>query len=97
MRKNLGVWIDHEKAYLVTLDEEDTPSVACIESGVDPRTKPRGGPRGVGGVPQGKIDRARHEQLRRFYEQVAGSLGDAEQIWRLRPAHRAAPGLHALQ
>jgi len=80
MRKFVGVWIDHEKACLVALDEQGSPSATHLESGVEARIKPHGGKRGIGGTPQNQIDGRRREHLHRYYQQVMNSLGSCEQV-----------------
>jgi len=85
MATNAGIWIDHEKAFVVSImgDEE---SVSFIESGVEKHIRLSGGSRSK--TPFGpqevaherKADERRKHQLRRFYQDVIRVIDDAERI-----------------
>jgi hypothetical protein len=85
MKKCVGIWIDHEKAFLVFIlaDKETTTS---IESNVEGRVRLSGGsrsrtPYGPQDVASERKNEERHKhQLRRYYEKVIGALGDSKQI-----------------
>ena len=80
MSRDLGVWIDREKAILVSLDEQGRSSVEVIESGIESRKKSGGGGRGIGGKSQTAADDRRREQQRRFCKQVLDRLAEGERI-----------------
>jgi len=85
MKKSVGIWIDHEKAFLAFLkDEKET--ITSIKSNVEGRVRLSGGSRSA--TPYGpqdvaserkKEERNKH-QLRRYYQTVIREVGDAEKI-----------------
>ena len=86
MRTFAGVWIDHEKAVVVTGNGEELTTSTFL-SGVPGRPRLAGGSRSR--APYGPMDVAsesrrdeRHrQQLVRFYRRVAAGIADAERIY----------------
>jgi hypothetical protein len=85
MKKCVGIWIDHERAFLVFIDA-DKETTTSIESNVEGRVRLSGGSRS--GTPYGPQDVAsegkkeeRHKhQLRRYYKRVIRAVSDSEKI-----------------
>lgn len=85
MKKCVGIWIDHERAFLVFIfpDKETT---TAIESNVEGRVRLSGGsrsrtPYGPQDVASERKKEERHKhQLRRYYEKVIRAVGDSKQI-----------------
>ncbi len=90
MKKLVGLWIDHEKAVLVTLDG-DGEKITTIESGAESHYRLSGGSRSA--TPYGPEEivsekapeeRRKHE-FHRYYQCVMRSLQGAERIYILGP------------
>ena len=86
MTKQVGLWIDHRKAVMVTVaGEEITENV--VESSSAKRVRFSGGTasgsRGSRGAAGGEDTRERHFEgdLAKFYDRVIAHLGDAEDIF----------------
>ncbi|MFC1498242.1 hypothetical protein ACFLS1_07220 [Verrucomicrobiota bacterium] len=86
MKKNTGVWIDHSKAILVSVIDDQVVSWLCIESGSEDLCRLSGGARsstpwGPQDVaPEGKAQRRRIRHLSVFYRQVIRKIRDADKI-----------------
>ncbi|MBL7077133.1 MAG: hypothetical protein ISS31_06660 [Kiritimatiellae bacterium] len=79
MSKSIGIWIDHEKAFVVTL-REGREDVMRIESNVEGRVRlPGGGPTLV--VPEGRPEHRHTQHLRLFYRDVAETVKDAARLY----------------
>ena len=85
MQKYAGIWVDHEKAFVVTIiDGKET--ISFMTSGVEGRVRLSGGSRSR--TPYGpqevasekKIDERRKHGLRRYYQEIIGAIDDAEKI-----------------
>lgn len=86
MEKYAGVWIDHEKAFIVRkyFDNEDT---ICVASGVEGSFRLSGGSRAP--TPYGpqdvasekKIERRRSHHLHQYYQKVINKIDSAESIY----------------
>ena len=80
-----GVWIDHRQAVIVSVSGTE-PIVTRIESGAEKHVRSSSGSRQAGsgeshpGTPEDVIDRKFDNHLKAYYEEVAGSLKDAEAI-----------------
>lgn len=80
---NVGIWIDHREAVLVSVKDGLT-SVRRLESGVEPRTHSSGG-RKAGGTPvaqsitnEQRMDERHKHQLHTFYQEVIKAANGAE-------------------
>jgi len=90
MGKQAGVWIDHKRAVVITL-EGDQYEVWEIRSEIEKRARFRGGarprvpysPQFLSGETQ--KDRQFIQRLRKFYAEVASALGEAEALLILGP------------
>lgn len=85
MKKYVGIWADHEKAFIVTL-QGDTETLTRIDSNVEGRVRLAGGsrsatiygPRDV--ASEQKIDRRREHHLRGYYRKIIEAIDNAEKI-----------------
>ena len=85
MPKYAGVWIDREKAHIVSLGDGDE-KIVLLKSGVDKHVRLAGGSRSK--TPYGPQDQVsestsmerRKHQLRRYFLQVIDHLKDAEEV-----------------
>ena len=85
MEKYAGVWIDHEKAFIVRkyFDNEDS---FCLESGVEgsfrlsggSRTSTPYGPQDVSS--EKKIERRRSHHLHQYYQEIIKKIRNADRI-----------------
>jgi hypothetical protein len=90
VKKLVGLWIDHEKAVIVTL-HGDTETITTMESEVESHYRLSGGSRSS--TPYGpedvvsdkKPDERRKHQLHRYYRNVIAVLRDADSIFVLGP------------
>ncbi len=86
MQKQIGLWIDHKKAVIVTI-ENKKESIQQIESHLDKHTKSTGGSRGrTAYSPQyvsmeTQEDRRYHEQLNKYYRQVISAVRGADALF----------------
>lgn len=88
--KKIGIWLDKEKAHLITLQNEDV-RFNTIYSEMDffnpkggSRSKTRWGPQDV--VQDSKyLEREKH-QLKQYFKELAKAMGDAEAIAIFGPA-----------
>jgi hypothetical protein len=83
--KKVGIWIDREKAFIVTIEDEKE-SLKRIDSGVEKhirasggsRSKSAYGPQDVG--PERKLEERRKHQSQRYYQAIAKAVRDAGKI-----------------
>jgi hypothetical protein len=85
MPEHVGIWIDHEKAFIVTIIDGQE-SVEIIKSDIEGKIRLSGGSRSrtIYGpqdvASEKKIEERRKHQLRRYYEKVISEVGDARKI-----------------
>ncbi len=85
MKKNTGIWIDHKKAILVSIQGDQTV-VGHLESGAESHLKPSGGWKASGtSVAQAvsnehTVEERLKHQYRAFYQAVIKRLGDSDHI-----------------
>jgi stalled ribosome rescue protein Dom34 len=88
--KNIGVWLDKDKAYIVTIDD-GTETLVKIDSNVEhfhihggSGTRLKGGPQDV--VQDSKyLEREKH-QLRQYFRNIASEINDADALVIFGPA-----------
>ncbi|MBD3291075.1 hypothetical protein GF337_19865 [candidate division KSB1 bacterium] len=86
MLKNVGLWVDHEKAYVVSLIN-GTAQMSKMESDVESHIKTLGGSRSkTPYAPQDisaerKFEGRRKKHLRMYYKQLIKNVKDAKQIY----------------
>ncbi|KPJ79143.1 MAG: hypothetical protein AMJ54_00330 [Deltaproteobacteria bacterium SG8_13] len=95
MKRYIGVWVDHRKAYVVRLlrpDQEyekglEKETIKQITSDIDRRTRLSGGSR-TGKTPWGpqevavdsKIEDRQKHRLKNYYDKIIEKLKDADKI-----------------
>jgi len=83
---NVGVWIDHREAVLVSIKESGL-TISRMESKVEPRTHSSGGSKSGGtSVAQSitneqRMDERYKHQLHAFYQAIVKSICGAEEIY----------------
>ncbi len=77
MEKKIGLWIDHEKAFIVKLTG-GKESRSVIFSDVEPRIRPHGG---FEIISEKKVERRRKGHLRSWYREVIGAVSGADRIF----------------
>jgi len=86
MTRNVGVWLDHENAMLVTLSDAGEKR-RKLSSEVERHTRAHGGgrsanPQGGFDVSTGKrADRRRSHQIKSWFEEIVEAIGDADRIY----------------
>ncbi|MDM8161798.1 hypothetical protein QUH73_18420 [Labilibaculum sp. K2S] len=91
MKKNIGVWLDTEKAYIITI-EDNGARVDKIESEIESRLRFKGETKAYSRMgnqfinPANKITHKRRHQLKHYFESITDHLSDAEEIYLFGPA-----------
>ncbi|MBL4560840.1 MAG: hypothetical protein COC06_04250 [Bacteroidales bacterium] len=91
MKKNIGVWLDTEKAYIITVEDNGT-TVDKIESEIESRIRFKGETKAYSRMgnqfinPATKITHKRRHQLKHYFESITDRLADAEEIYLFGPA-----------
>ncbi len=86
MKRYVGIWIDHERAFIVSI-VDNQEEVACIESNVEGHYRLSGGSRSS--TPYGpqdvaserKIEDRRRHHLHQYYEKIIREIRDSEKIF----------------
>jgi hypothetical protein len=90
MARKIGLWLDHRKAVLVSLEgEKVTPQT--IQSNVEKRPRVKGGAPSV--TPYGaqdstyeaRLGRKHEQQLKEYYDQIVSKISDARAIFIMGP------------
>lgn len=84
--KKIGLWIDHRKAHILTLNE-DHVDMETLEAELQGRPRVKGGsrsnkpfgPQDV--VDEGKLQRKYEANLKQFYKEVAAKVKYADRIY----------------
>ncbi len=92
MTKNIGIWIDHEKAFIISL-MDGHESINRIESQVESHIKTLGGSRSA--TPYGpqeiaterKLTERRKQHLHKYYLKIIDELKDAQKIYIFGPGN----------
>lgn len=91
MKKNIGVWLDTEKAYIITLEDNES-RVEKIESGVETRVRFQGETKAYSRMgnqfinPAKRTTHRRRHQFKHFFDSITHCLSDAEEIYLFGPA-----------
>lgn len=91
MKKNVGVWLDTEKAYIITL-ENDTTNVEKIESDVETRVRFKGETKAYSKMgnqfinPAKRLTHRRRHQFKNYFDNICSCLKDADEIYLFGPA-----------
>jgi stalled ribosome rescue protein Dom34 len=88
MRKAIGIWVDHRKAILVSL-EAGAAIIRHLESDIEPHVHSSGGSGGTAGVQSITKERAaderRKHQRHDFYQEIIKALGATSVVYILGP------------
>ena len=82
MKKELGLWIDHAEA-LIAIASGEEADIKRIKSHMEKHTRFSAGTGGVAG--EDNRDRRFANHLQQFYDEVIGSIRDADSILILGP------------
>ena len=91
MEKNVGIWLDNEKAYIITL-VDGNENVEKIESNVETRVRIEGETKSysrLGGMfinPQKKKTKRKNHQLKDYFNLIIRKAKDANGIYIFGPA-----------
>lgn len=91
MEKNVGIWLDNEKAYIITLIDGNE-KVEKIESNVETRVRIEGETKSysrLGGMlinPQKKKTKRKNHQLKDYFRSIIRKTKDASSIYIFGPA-----------
>lgn len=90
MKKEVGLWIDHRHAVIVTLHDQEA-DIQHVESEFEKRVRYSGAsethdPNANDDSAEDKRDRKLNDQLTRFYNAVTGHLRDATALYIMGPA-----------
>ncbi len=91
MSKKVGIWLDHEKAYVITL-KEGTQDIERIESNVESRVRFEGETKQfsrIGGAlynPSKKRTNRRRQQINSYIRDLAERVNKADGIYLFGPA-----------
>jgi hypothetical protein len=91
MKKNIGVWLDTEKAYIITL-EDSGARVDKIESEIESRIRFKGETKAYSRMgnqfinPATKVTHKRRHQIKHYFESITNRLANAEEIYLFGPA-----------
>lgn len=86
MKKEVGLWVDHQKTVIVTIEDE-LEKVREIRSNMEKHvrfssdTSSKGSFAVKGSTAENKRDRQFDEHLGRYYEAIISLIGDADSIW----------------
>ena len=86
MKEYVGIWIDHEKAFIVSI-AGDHVSINHIASNVDGHIRVSGGSRHSTpygpqeGPSEGRREERRRQKLRQYYKKIIRILSDAEEFF----------------
>ncbi len=92
MNGNVGLWIDHVRAFVVFLDENGEVSSQSFESNVEPLIKSTGGgktkmPYGKGSVAVDKTQLRQQHQLKHYYDEIIKFISSADKIYLFGPGN----------
>lgn len=82
MKQDVGIWIDHKKAVIVSASADGVVTTTTLESDIgsharysgQPRNSPSDGPHEGGG--EKKYEQRYGEHLDRYYDAIIGRLGE---------------------
>jgi len=77
MKKDVGLWIDHQKTVVVTITGK-IEKTTQIASRVEKHVRYAGG--AEGSVPEDQVDRRFLDHLRSYYDEVIAAIRDADSI-----------------
>ncbi|NOZ62456.1 MAG: hypothetical protein GXO74_12335 [Calditrichaeota bacterium] len=102
MNHNVGLWVDHGRAFIVNLKPDGEVDTKIVESEVEPLIKSTGGvgtrtPYSKGGVSPEKSKLRRQHQIKEFYDQVIKQISKAAKIYLFGPGSAKKELNHEIQ
>ena len=90
MKSFVGLWIDHVKSFIITLQPDGSTYLKTLESNVEPAVKSTGGgrtrtPYSKGGVSVEKSQLRQQHQLKQYYETIIKQISNADKIYLFGP------------
>lgn len=91
MMKNIGIWIDHKEAILVSLEGDQT-TVEHLKSNAESHYRPSGGWKASGTSvavsvsKEQKADERRKHQFHKFYQEIIQKIGQSGKIYIFGPS-----------
>ncbi len=79
MKKEVGLWIDHRQAVMVSVTAEGE-EIRCISSNLEKHVRYAGGAASAHGSAEDQRDRQFAGHLDKYYDEVVRCIGDAESI-----------------
>lgn len=86
MNKNIGVWIDHRKAIIVTVKDRGEETKQILSNLEKKVRRPSEHARSTDAGPEDRQDRAFMGRLNRYYDKVIACIGDVPSVLILGPA-----------
>jgi hypothetical protein len=77
MKRQIGVWIDHKRAVIVSATDGGHVTTKTLASEVDPHSRYSAQPGGSG---EKKYEQRHEEQLDRYFDDIIGQLGLPETL-----------------
>lgn len=102
MKNNVGLWVDHVKAFIVTLKTKGDIDTQTVTSDVEPLVKSTGGgrtktPYSKGGVSVDKSKLKQQHQLKGYYENIIEQIACADKIYLFGPGTAKKELYHEIQ
>ncbi|RUT72956.1 hypothetical protein [Ancylomarina longa] len=91
MKKNVGVWLDTEKAYIITL-ENGKSQVEKVSSDVETRVRFKGETKAYSRMgnqyinPAKRVTHRRRHQFKNYFENITECLTDVDEVYLFGPA-----------
>ncbi len=91
MKKNIGIWLDTEKAYIITIEENDS-RIEIIESEIESRLRFTGETKGFSRFGNQyvnstiKTPHKRRYQIENYFKKITEVIADAEELYLFGPA-----------
>jgi len=91
MKKNIGVWLDTEKAYIITL-EDGNSKVEKVTSDVETRIRFKGETKAYSRMgnqfinPAKRLTHRRRHQFKNYFDSITDYLNDVDEIYLFGPA-----------
>src|SRR3989338_5165862 len=83
-KRLVGVWVDHNKAWIVRYDQ-GSETIVKVESQVESRVKETVGSR-LARVPHHKIEGHRRERAHKYYQEIIYKINDADDLVLMGPS-----------
>ena len=91
MKKNIGVWLDTEKAFIITIEENDS-KIETIESEIESRVRFKGETKALSRFGNQYVNSTtktahkRRHQFKNYFKKITEAIADAEELYLFGPA-----------